>query len=212
MVALKQIGALDRPCVQWIVVLGSATLTALLAVSSVMQWRAGVQVDRLEALVLESRAGREAIERELMRERSARQALSLELKRLRERDRDGLAYATLTMSPLTNRGPLPAGSMTNEADRRQTIELRLVLPKGQGGSSGQLQITARDWSTGQVYWSRARTTTAVVEGRRAVIAYVTGEMLPAGAYELLLTSPQPGASVSPQIAAYELVVQKGQEP
>jgi hypothetical protein len=98
--------------------------------------------------------------------------------------------------------------MLTSPERTQTIELRLVLPNGPAGRYSEFQIAARDWSTGRPRWSTAAGLSSIVDGRRAVVAHITGEMLRPGTYEVVLTGSADSASTPEPIAAYEMGIRE----
>jgi hypothetical protein len=117
-------------------------------------------------------------------ERSAREALSLEVARLR-----GSAPAPSVEAP-------PAEAV---------IDLRLILPRGAGAHMKTCAVTVRTWSGGQVVWTRGGLQVSTFDGRRGVVARLTGDVLTAGSYEILLTgTADTGQSID--IAAYEVTI------
>ena len=197
--------------VQWVVVAACALLTALLTLSTVSVRRTARQVDELLDAQRASRTEQDSLEAQLARARAAREAFSLELARLRAQQPPGDAAAptpTVTLVPPATRGALPPDPTLTAPQRDQTIELRLVLPAGVTGRYSEFQIAARDWSTGRALWSTAAGTAGTVDGRRAVIAHITGGMLKPGTYEIVVTGSSDPAMAPEPIAAYEIGVAK----
>lgn len=182
---MRPVAGLRRPGAQWALVGGAALLVALLwwALLELRETRAAVR--GLHAATELAAKERASLEAELARERSAREALALEVGRQRTRlggtgAADGAP--TLTLDPLA-RPPAsrPEPSIAAPAPDR-VLHLRLLLPAG-APRVERAQVVARDWSSGEARWivsGRA----AVIDGRRMVRAFVTGEMLAPGPYEI----------------------------
>jgi hypothetical protein len=104
---------------------------------------------------------------------------------------------------------VPPEPTVEESGRAQLIELRLLMPETVGENVKTCQITARDWSTGQLRWSRTDVPVAVIDGRRAAVTYVTGEMFAPGAYELLVTPTSSDTEASEPVVSFEVGVRQG---
>jgi hypothetical protein len=83
------------------------------------------------------------------------------------------------------------------------------MPETVGDNVTTCQIIARDWSTGQPRWSRADVPVGVIDGRRAAVTYVTGEMFAPGAYELLVTPIASDTEASPPVVSFAVGVRQG---
>ena len=77
MVPMRPVRGLDRPLVQWALVAGCVASIGLLAGATIMIWRTTAQLDRLVAAQHTARTELTSLERELTRERAAREAFSL---------------------------------------------------------------------------------------------------------------------------------------
>ena len=205
---MRPVTGLERPVGQWALVAGCFVLIGLLAGATVTIWRERAHVERLLAAQHTARTELTSRERELTRERAAREAFSLELARMRAQQspagvESAAGVPTLTLVPTDKPRPLPPEPTVTAPERSQTVLLRLVLPAGVTVQDGEFQVAARDWSTGRSVWSTGAARTATVEGRRAVLAHISGEMLGPGAYEVVLTT---GAASPAPIAVYEVGV------
>jgi hypothetical protein len=184
---MKPVPGLSRFGAQWALVVGAVVLIAVLW-WALLELRASRGAQRaLTESVERVHRERSALEADLARERATREALALEIARLRSAGGTSAAVPqvpTLTLTPgAPAGGAAPETAITAPAPER-TVELRLVLP----ASAPRLEhasIVARDWSTGGGRWTITGRA-AVGEGRRLVRAFVTGEMLAAGSYEILL--------------------------
>lgn len=209
---MRTVKGLEKPIVQWTVVAGSVLLAVLLGSATLSMRARNSEIEALVESQRACRADREALEAQLARERAAREAFSLELGRLRARQ--GSADAanpqspasqeppTLTLEPPARRGPVPPEATVAAPARAQAVQVRLILPANVTADKDRLTITARDWATGRTLWSTAQAAPGAVNGRRALIAHVTGEMLPPGSYELIVTPSAPAEAV----AVYEVTV------
>ena len=202
----------ERPRVQWMVIGLCAVLTIMLAVATVRMRTLQDLLRQADQVMGLNEKERQTLERDLARERSAREALSLELGRARSGAAPtgdggaGGSPSTLTLDPLIKRSGSPPEANIDAPTVDTVVELRLLLPDASRTDLQELKITARDWSTGTMRWSIASVRLATAAGRGAALAYVTGEMLAPGAYELVLApagaeGPQPNPG-----AAYELGV------
>ena len=195
----------ERPRVQWMVIALCAVLTIMLAAATVRMWTLQDLLRKADQVMGLNEKERQTLERDLARERSAREALSLELGRARS---GAAPPSTLTLDPLIKRSGSPPESNMEAPRADGVIELRLLLPDTAPPNLKQLQITARDWSTGTVRWSVGSARLTPVDGRRAAVAYVTGEMIAAGTYEFLLTPMGEGGPQPDAVAAYELGISR----
>lgn len=210
---MRPVNGLDRPLVQWLLLAGCLGLTALLASQTRSMQSANRQIDELVAAEREATDGLQSLEAELARERAAREALSLEIGRLRARLPEAATAAgepaTLTLAPPVSRAATVPEPTVEAPDRAQIIELRLLMPDTAGDALGDFTIAARDWSTGHVRWSRADVPLVVLDGRKAVVLYVSGEMFPPGAYEVMVTPTSSGTEAPEPVASFEVAVRQG---
>jgi hypothetical protein len=167
--------------------------------------RAAREIERLHAAELSARVEREQLEARAERERSARESLALQLGRASRGA--GLQTAdlpTLTLTPVTKRGPAPPPATVAPPASAQVIALRLVLPRG-ADARGSYQITIRNWSDGLTVWSRGRLSATELDGRRVVQSQITGDVFATGSYEALLTIAATDGSRQ-DVASYEVTV------
>ena len=200
----------ERPRVQWMVIGLCALLTTLLVAATVRLRTLQDLLRKADQVMSMNEKEQQTLERDLARERSAREALALELGRVRSGSAAGGGGAgagtpsTLTLDPLVKRSGSPPEVNINAPTADMVVELRLLLPDKARTDLKELQITARDWSTGTVRWSIGSVRLSSAEGRRAALAYVTGEMLAPGAYEFVLAPVGEGGPQPDPVAAYEL--------
>ncbi len=210
---MRPVKGLDKPLVQWFLLAACAVMTILIVLAARSVERATRQVDDLVAGQKTAAVDRQSLEEQLTRERATREALALEIARLRARQGPGTPSGseipTLTLAPPASRGAGPPEPTVAEPGRAQLIELRLLMPETVGDTVKTCQIIARDWSTGQPRWSRADVPVADIDGRRAAVAYVTGEMFAPGAYELLVTPTVSDTGASEPTVSFEVGVRRG---
>lgn len=183
---MKPVTGLSRPGAQWALVVGTTVLIAVLWWAIVELREARTTARRAADEIETPQRERAALEADLARERATREALALELGRLRSAGGGSDAAAppvpTLTLTPGTSpSGAAPESTVAAPAPA-QAVELRLLLSTG-APKLERAQVVARDWSSGDVKWTITGRV-AVVEGRQMVRAFVTGEMLAAGTYEV----------------------------
>jgi hypothetical protein len=199
---MRPVSGFERPIVQWTFVALGVMLIAVVAAEAVALRRGRRQMESVRAARLDDRVQREQLENRMAHERATREALALELARVR----GGAATATqptLTLTPLTRRGAQPPEASVVEPSPAQSIELRLVLPRGRVPPNTRYTIAVRTWSGGELLWQRSGLAASTVDGKPMVAAFVTGDVFTAGAYELLLTSSGENRA---EIAAYEIAV------
>lgn len=204
---MRPVSGFERPVVQWLFVALSFLLIVVAGSAAWTARRASVTADSLQAMDDAERIERERLEAQLARERSTREALALELERVRA----GAAVEparmlpTLTLTPLKTRGAQPPAASVSAQHATQVIELRLILPAGVDKTLSKFEVVMRDWSAGTVVWSRGGVTASPVDGQRAATAFITGDILRQGAYELLLGGVD-GSGQKQEVAAYEIAV------
>ena len=203
----------ERPRVQWMVIGLCAVLTIMLMAATVRMRALQDLLRKADQVIGVNDKQRQTLERDLARERSAREALALELARVRSGSastvggRPGAGTpSTLTLDPLVKRSGSPPEKNIDAPTPDTIVEFRLLLPDKARTDLKELQITARDWSTGTVRWTIATVRLGSAVGRRAALAYVTGEMLAPGAYEFVLAPVGEGGPQPDSVAAYELGV------
>ena len=206
---MRPVNGFARPIVQWLFVALAVALIAIAAAEAFALRRAHDEIESLRAARLESRVEQEQLESRLTHEQATREALALELTRVRAST--GLAPGsggasaapTLTLMPLTHRGPKPPDATVAQPPSGQSIELRLVLPRGPAAPAARYAIAVRTWSGGDTVWRRGGLSGSTVDGQPMVTTFVTGDVFATGAYEVLLTS---GAEKPVDVAVYEIAV------
>lgn len=199
---MKPISGFERPWIQWILVFLSFVLIGLVAWQVLALRRQRQALAQLRADSMNARLERQQLESRLAREQSSREALALELARQRAAAPDTpLEIPTLTLIPLVTRGAKPPVATVPAQTARQIVELRLVLPKGAGGHT-RFEVVLRDWTGGDVVWSRGGLVPTTIDGRRLVTAHLTGDVLSPGSYEILLSGITMDGRKE-EIAAYE---------
>jgi hypothetical protein len=186
---MRPISGFERPAFQWLFVALSVTLILVTAGATWFGRRAMVAGAAAQTVAEGGRLERQHLEAQLARERSAREALALELERQRAGSdvaETGRVLPTLTLTPVTSRGPSPPAPTVVPQYATQVVELRLVFPAG-AKPFARFEIVWRDWSSGTLVWSRGGLVPASVDGRPGVTAYVTGDVLRSGAYEIQLS-------------------------
>ena len=203
---MRPISGFDRPALQYLFVVIASALIAVSAWGAVSVRRARGEIARLHTEDLNSHVEREHLEARLARERSARESLALQAARAKDEPGKGAAdVPTLTLAPLTRRGPAPPPPTVAPPSPVQVIALRLVLPRGADPRPSAYQIAIRSWSGGQTIWSRGALSAIELEGRRVVQAHVTGEVFAPGSYEALLTIAAADGTQT-AVASYEVTV------
>src|SRR5687768_14276849 len=200
---MRPISGFERPLIQWLFVLLSLCLMVAAGGAAWLARRANAAADLARSAEQAARFEGQQLDAQLARERSSREALSLELTRQREGVADPTRVVpTLTLTPVTVRGATPPEPSVTTQHATQVIELRLVLPST-GKRFTRFDIALRDWSSGQVVWSRGGVSAATIHRQPMVTAYVTGELFRPGAYELLLSGQTPEGKKE-EVASYEI--------
>jgi hypothetical protein len=204
---MRPISGFERPALQWLFVALSVALMLATAGAAWFARRAMAEGQAARTREEGGRLERQHLEAQLARERSAREALALQLGRVRAEgdSRDmGRGLPTLTLTPLAARGASPPAATVAPQHATQIVELRLVLPSGVTQHS-RFEIMWRDWSTGTLVWSRGGLAPASVDGRPGVTAFVTGDVIRMGAYEIQWSGTTLEGRKE-EVAAYELGV------
>ena len=202
---MRPVSGFDRPGLQWLFVALGAVLVIVAMIEAVGLRRLRHEVATLRASDLSGRVEREELQAKAVREQSAREVLSLEIARLRGGSRAGVSGPTLTLSPLLKRGPSPPEPTVEPPRESQSIQLRLLLPRGQAASATTYVVAVRSWSGGETIWSRGGVRASTVEGRPMVTAFITGDVFAPGVYEVTLAKRAPDGKES-DVAAYEVAV------
>jgi hypothetical protein len=196
---MRSIRGLERPPVQWLFValaLGLIVVTVGLALAL---RRAQARADALLVAEAEALLVAQRLEIELARERNATEALAIQVGRLMGAERAPDTAPTLTLTPPASRAATPPEPTVPPPAPAQAIALRLVLPPD-ADAQRRFSITVRDWSSGEVYWTRHGLASETQEGRPIVRAHVAGDVFARGAYEVVLSV---GEEV---VASYEVTV------
>jgi hypothetical protein len=202
---MRAVSGFERPAIQWLFVALAVVLIVLGGAVTLALWRTRADIETLRAANLQARVDQQAIEARLARETAARESLSLELARLRGSAAAVSAPPTLTLQPLRSRGSLPPPATVEAPGAALVIELRLLLPAGGRVHPGPYAIALRDWSGGDVLWTRGRVPQGRVDGRPAVVALMSGDVLRSGAFEITVTAAD-GSGARVDVAAYEVTV------
>jgi hypothetical protein len=200
---MRQVSGFERPGVQWLFVALGLVLIGVAASEAVALRRAHTQIEGLRAADLNARIEQVRLQAQVAREQSARESLSLQLARHAGTGTPAV-QPTLTLSPLVKRGAQPPDSTVVKPADNQLIQLRLLLPAAAKAEAPQYRIAVRLWSGGDAVWSRGGLTISTVENTRMVTAFISGDVLSPGAYEIALTTD--AADKSTDVAAYELGV------
>jgi hypothetical protein len=202
---MRPVSGFDRPGLQWLFVALGAVLVVVAVIEAVGLRRVRNEVATLRASDVSGRIERQELQAKAAREQSAREALALEIARLRGDTRAGVSGPTLTLSPLLKRGPSPPEPTVEPPGESQSLQLRLLLPRGQAASAGTYVVVVRTWSGGEIIWSRGGVRASTVEGRPMVRAFITGDVFAPGVYEVTLAKRAPDGKES-DVAAYEVAV------
>ncbi|MEN3339407.1 MAG: hypothetical protein V7647_3083 [Acidobacteriota bacterium] len=202
---MRPVRGFDRPVLQWAFVAIGLLLVAIAAGEAVGLRRAQSVIAALRAADLNARTERQQLDTRLAREQAARESFALELGRVRGAATASTPEPTLTLAPLSVRRATPPDATVAVPAPAQTILLRLLLPGGRVASVKRYAVALRTWSNGDVVWSRSDLRTASADGKAAVTARLTGDVLVPGAYEVRLTDvSQEGSPVD--VAFYEIAV------
>jgi len=200
---MRQVSGFERPWVQWLFVALGAVLIAVAAGEAVALRRARVQINDLRAADLNNRIREEQLLAQITREQAARESLTLQLAR-QTGTAAPVVQPTLTLSPLTRRGAQPPDPTVVKPADNQLIQLRLLLPATARSDVQRYTIVVRLWSGGDAVWSRGGLAMSTVDNKRMVTAFISGDVLAPGAYEIALTGAVGDKTVD--VAAYEVGV------
>ena len=202
---MRRVPGFERPLLQWVFVALALTLAALTATEAIALRRLRRAIEELRAADLNARLDREQMERRLSREQSARESFVLEVERLRGSVSPTGAGTTLTLSPLRARDATPPDATVMAPAPAQSIQLRLLLPGGRHEPSTRFAVSVRSWSSGRSIWSRGELAPSVVDGKAAIVARVTGDVLAPGAYEIGVSEVTADGN-GREVAFYEFAV------
>ena len=202
---MRPVSGFERPALQWLFVILGGVLIVVAVTEAVALRRVRSEVAVLRASDLNGRIEREQLQRREAYERSGREALALEVARLRGRTQPDASSPTLTLPPLTRRGPAPPVPTVETIPENQPVRLRLLLPAGRKATPANYAIVVRAWSGGETIWSRGGLRASTTDGRQMVAAFVTGDVFAPGAYEIALTTVSPDGKGT-DVAAYEVAI------
>jgi cell division protein FtsB len=204
---VRPVSGFERPAIQWLFVLLGLVLIAVTGGAAWHARRTAAATAQLQANEEQARMEAQRLDAQLARERSTREALALELSRLRAGGDAELprTMPTLTLMPAETRGPTPPAPSVTAQHATQVIEVRLLLPRGEHSQYARFEVVLRDWSGGDVLWSRGGLVRSAIEGRAAATAFLTGDVLRAGSYELLLSGVTRDGKKD-EVATYEVAV------
>lgn len=197
---MRQVSGFERPGLQWLFVSVGVVLIAVAASEAVALRRARAEIESLRAADLNARIEEDKLRGQMAREQAARESLSLQLARGRGTGAP-VVVPTLTLSPLIRRGAQPPEPTVVQPADNQLIQLRLLLPSSAKSGGARYRIAIRLWTGGEALWSRGGLTTTTLENTRMVTAFISGDVLTPGAYEIALTTDAGDKSVD--VAAYE---------
>lgn len=197
---MRQVSGFERPGVQWLFVSVGVVLIAVAASEAVVLRRARAQIESLRAADLNARIEEDKLRGQIAREQAARESLTLQLARERGTGAP-VVVPTLTLSPLVRRAAQPPDPTVVQPADNQLIQLRLLLPSSATADGARYRIAIRMWTGGDAVWSRGGLTTTAVENKRMVTAFISGDVLTPGAYEIALTTDAGVKSMD--VAAYE---------
>jgi hypothetical protein len=202
---MRPVKGFERPILQWIFVALGAVLVVVAAGEALALRRVHADVEALRAADLNARVERGQLELRLTRERAARESFSLEAARRGSGQGSDLREPTLTLSALTLRRATPAEVTVLAPDPEQSVVLRLVLPGGRVEPGKRYAVALRGWSGGGVLWSRSDLRASAIDGKPAVTARMTGDILAPGAYEFALTDVTT-TDAPADVAFYEVTI------
>jgi hypothetical protein len=200
---MRPVSGFERPGLQWLFIAFAIVLIAVAATEAVALRRARSEVSALRAADLNARVELDQVRGQAARERAAREAFALELTR--ERRGGAAAEPTLTLSPLKKRGAQPPDATVGKPADEQSIQMRLLLPRGNEPAGARYTIVIRTWSGGDMVWSRNGLSMTTIDNTRMVATLITGDVFAPGAYEVALTRAA-SAEKATDVAAYEVAV------
>jgi hypothetical protein len=181
------IRGLDRPIVQWSLLVLCVSLTTL-GIWSVVRIRAvGARVRTLEAAVQIAERRAEELDRQLARERAAREAFAIGLQRERAANaREKAAIVSFRLTPGLAFSGVPDQQVTIPADA-VAVQVELVTARR---ARRTYRVGIRPITGGEELWTHARLRTRTSDAPLLVI--VPPEILTPGAYELTLATVDNG--------------------
>lgn len=200
---MRPVSGFERPRLQWLFVVFGVVLIGVAGIEAVALRRARSDLASLRAAELNTRVELDQLRAEAARERAAREAFSLQLARER-RGSAGPAQPTLTLSPLLKRGAQPPDATVDKPAEERSIQLRLLLPRGNEPPGARYTILVRTWSGGETVWSRSGLALATIDNKRMVATFITGDVFAPGAYEIALT--RAAAENKFDVASYEVAI------
>lgn len=173
---LRGVPGLERPLSQWALVV--LALAILVLAGLVIRRDRGMQraIAELEHDRAAMRAENDTIDRQLARERAAREAFEITLGR----ERTGNSPAVLALQPGLDPAGRPKQSLRIPRD---AARVQLVLPI-HGRRFSRYRVAIRPFAGGDDIWSHAALQSDVAAAR--VIVTVPMEVIAAGAYDLRL--------------------------
>ncbi|HET7617318.1 MAG TPA: hypothetical protein VFK20_02325 [Vicinamibacterales bacterium] len=197
---MKRVNGFDTPAVQWAFVASGLVLMAV-AVWAGFALRAERRaLAAASATVTQLEDERDQLQASVERERAAREALALQLGREREASAPA-SPPTLTLQPIRTRSPRGPQTAVPQTPA-PLVELRLVLPAN-APAHAAFTVKLRSWTGGDWLWSRGALTPATADGKPAILARVSSDVLTPGPYEFIVTTAGP----SPQdVAVYEVSI------
>lgn len=180
---IRGVPGADKPLLQWLLVALCLVIVGLAALLVRRERETDRRIRAMAGDLRRAQAREAALEREIARERSAREAFEIGL---------GKERAANTLPGV----PLQAGLDASGRPRQQVrvppeaTRVQFVLPIG-GQRFDRYRAAIRPWTGGDDLWLHALITRAV---DRRLFVTVPADVLAPGAYELLLSGVRPDGS------------------
>jgi hypothetical protein len=165
----------DRPVVQWMLIAAGIVIVVLAALLIQRQRQDRATIGALQAAVRDLTGQHEELERQLARERAAREAFQIGLGR----ERTINAPVAVALQPGLDR----SGSLTQLRIPKDLPRITLVLPLA--ASYDRYRAALRDFTSGDELWSHARLRPEA--GSKRLDLVLPAEVLVSGRYELVLS-------------------------
>lgn len=181
--ALRHVPGLERPAFQWALLFLCLVLCALGAWSAIRIRVLRSQLGTLQAALLVAERRQDDLERQLARERAAREALAIGLERERAASERGKPIVpAFTLTPGLSRSGVPEQKLSVSSDA-MAVRLELVTELRPGRT---YRVGVVPFSGGEELWSHARVRPRTA--RAPVVVIIPAEILVPGWYALALTT------------------------
>lgn len=202
---MPSIRGFDRPAIQWTFVALALILMGIAAGEAIGLRRLRASLEQMRAENMNARVEKQQTLGRLAHEQSARESFALELARQRGGSAGAAPEPTLTLAPIAIHRSAPPEPTVAAPPPAQSIQLRLLLPRNRVDASKRYAVALRSWSGGTVLWTRSGMTASEIDGKAVVTSRLTGDTLPAGAYEVALTEVSSGSPPA-EVAFYEITI------